>query len=447
MNYIQIIKQYKSHIASSYKSITPEQTNVLPKGKLYVSKKYDGLFCCLILNSKDKKLLMPNGNIVPVDSEIAKEIKNIEYDEDIIIAGELYALKNDSERERCSDIRVSLSQKKDDKMRFAAFDIIQGSNENLDIYSKKIDIISKTLQGLKHLHPIKTEETDAGQVQNLFDNIVVKEHSEGLVIRDNRRIYKMKRNIDLDLVVLGYTLQQKDSVRSIALGVVLSEKEYLYVGSVGTIGSDKKRKELFKQLSQLKCINPYRMSASNGSLYQFVIPKLVVSVFAKDIQSERHDASPITHMAFTINKDQLQPLHLTPSISILHANMNEIRNDKKANLEDCGLNQFERAGFFIKDVKTDSKKYISSMLPSTIKEKEIYIKNSKEGKDLKKFIILETHKENNDYSKYLFYYFDMSEKRKIPIQRDVRPFNDLKLAKQMMKDYLDKNIKKGWEKQ
>ena len=87
------------------------------------------------------------------------------------------------------------------------------------------------------------------------------------------------------------------------------------------------------------------------------------------------------------------------------------------------------------------------MLHSTIKEKEIYIKNSKEGKDLKKFIILETHKENNDYSKYLFYYFDMSEKRKVPIQRDVRPFNDLKLAKQMMKDYLDKNIKKGWEKQ
>ena len=74
MNYLQIIKQYKSLIASSYKSITPEQTNFLPKGKLYVSRKYDGLFCCLILNSKDRELLMPNGKKVSEDSAISKEI-------------------------------------------------------------------------------------------------------------------------------------------------------------------------------------------------------------------------------------------------------------------------------------------------------------------------------------------------------------------------------------
>jgi ATP-dependent DNA ligase len=216
---------------------------------------------------------MPNGETVPKDSAIFKEIKNIEYDEEIIIAGELYSLKNNTERERYSDIHSALSQKKDDKIHFAAFDIIQGSSENLDIYSKKINLISKILQDTNYLHPIKIEETDAAQVSNFFDNIVVKGHSEGLVIRDDRRIFKMKQDIDLDLVVLGYTLQQKDSVRSIALGIVLSEKEYLHVGSVGTLGSDKKRKELFKQLSQHKCTNPYRMPASNGSLYQFVIPK------------------------------------------------------------------------------------------------------------------------------------------------------------------------------
>jgi len=40
----------------------------------------------------------------------------------------------------------------------------------------------------------------------------------------------------------------------------------------------------------------------------------------------------------------------------------------------------------------------------------------------------------------------MSEKRKTPIQRDVRPFNDIKLAKKALKLYIEKNIKKGWEK-
>jgi hypothetical protein len=97
-------------------------------------------------------------------------------------------------------------------------------------------------------------------------------------------------------------------------------------------------------------------------------------------------------------------------------------------------------------MKTDPKKKISAMQPSVISEKQVYVKDSKDGKAVKKFIILETHKEDHGYPKYLFYFFDMSEKRKTPIQRDVRPFNDLKLARKILKDYLDKNIKKGWEK-
>ena len=44
----------------------------------------------------------------------------------------------------------------------------------------------------------------------------------------------MKQNIDLDLVVLGFTMQDKDTIRSIALGICLPGDEYLFVGSVGT---------------------------------------------------------------------------------------------------------------------------------------------------------------------------------------------------------------------
>ncbi|MDC0161575.1 hypothetical protein OAI94_00005, partial [bacterium] len=65
---------------------------------------------------------------------------------------------------------------------------------------------------------------------------------------------------------------------------------------------------------------------------------------------------------------------------------------------------------------------------------------------VKKFVILETKKEKFNYPRFLFYFFDMSEKRKTPIQRDVRPFNELNLAKKILVTYIEKNIKKGWEK-
>ena len=445
MNYNQIIKQYKSYVASSYISLTPNQIDILPKGKLYVSKKYDGLFCCLILNPKSSTLLMPNGMQVPENKNIFKEIQNIECDDEIIIAGELYASNDSSKRERSSDVRASLSQE-NSQVYFAAFDIVQSSKENLDDYSKKTEYISKILKGLKYSHVVEIHEHEADSIPNVFQSMVIKDHNEGLIIRDNRRIYKMKQNIDLDLIILAYTSQQHNSVRSIALGIALSDKQFLYVGSVGTLGTDKKREELYNHLSKLKCESLYRMSSSNGSLYQFVIPKVVINISAKDIQMERHDSSLINHMAFVLDENKLKPLHLTPSFSIIHANANEIRSDKKISTEDCGINQFERAGFFIKDVKTNPDEYISSMKPSKIIRKEIFIKKSKDDISIKKFIILETRKNDTDYSKYIFYYFDMSEKRKIQIQRDVRPFNNIKSAEITMENYMEKNIKKGWEK-
>lgn len=256
----------------------------------------------------------------------------------------------------------------------------------------------------------------------------------------------MKKNIDLDLVILGFTLQEKDTVRSIALGITLPGEQYLHVGSVGTLGSEEKRKKFYKELSKLVCPSSYRMSSSDGSLYQFVNPKLVVSISVKDVQNEKHDGSPIMHMAFSMKNNQLDPLHLTPSVSILHANINDIRSDKKAIEDDCGVQQLERAGFFIKNMKTDTQKQISAMQPSIIIEKMVYVKNSKHGKAVKKFVILETKKEKFNYPRFLFYFFDMSEKRKTPIQRDVRPFNELNLAKKILVTYIEKNIKKGWEK-
>ena len=65
---------------------------------------------------------------------------------------------------------------------------------------------------------------------------------------------------------------------------------------------------------------------------------------------------------------------------------------------------------------------------------------------IKKFLILETKKELFGYPRYLFYFFDFSETRKGPIKRDVRPFAELKTAKELMSEYIAINIKKGWVK-
>ena len=198
MSNLQIIKKYKSYIASSYKLITPEQIDELPKGNLFSSKKYDGLFCCVVLSPKEKKLLLPNGNAVSTDTAISKELQKIQCDEEIILAGELYVLSKDNKRERYANVHSALAKSNDDKMHFAAFDIVQSSLEDLDSYPKKIEHIAKILEGQNYFHPIEMIETDESKILSLFNQVVKEQQNEGLIIRNDRRIYKMKQNIDLD---------------------------------------------------------------------------------------------------------------------------------------------------------------------------------------------------------------------------------------------------------
>ena len=113
MNNLQIIQRYKSYIASSYKLITPEQTGEVPKGNLFASKKYDGLFCCVVLGPKEKKLLLPNGSSVSNDAAISKELQKIKCNDEIILAGELYVFSKDKKRERHADVHSALTKPND----------------------------------------------------------------------------------------------------------------------------------------------------------------------------------------------------------------------------------------------------------------------------------------------------------------------------------------------
>ena len=80
-------------------------------------------------------------------------------------------------------------------------------------------------------------------------------------------------------------------------------------------------------------------------------------------------------------------------------------------------------------------------------EKEIYFKDSKNGKAIKKFIFWKSNKEKvGDFPSYLCYYLDYSDGREDPIKKKIYPFEDEKIGLDFLKSLMDENIKKGWEK-
>jgi hypothetical protein len=163
------------------------------------------------------------------------------------------------------------------------------------------------------------------------------------------------------------------------------------------------------------------------------------------MQGDRSNDQPIRHLKYEFNNNKLTATGKSRSVSILNSCVVNIREDKKANFEDCGLKQIIKLSGIPKE---EFKEINLKDLPkSKVVKKEIYFKDSKNGKAIKKFIFWKSNKEKvGDYPSYLCYYLDYSDGREDLIKKKIYPFEDEKIGLDFLKSLMDENIKKGWEK-
>ena len=218
----------------------------------------------------------------------------------------------------------------------------------------------------------------------------------------------------------------------------------MHVGSCGNIPTNL-RKDLYKKLTKLKVSSNFQKIASNGSAYNFVKPEIVCEVKLLEFQGDKSNDQPIRHLKYEYSNKSLNATGRARSVSVLNSNIINIRSDKKANFDDCGLNQIIRISGI---PKSEFKEVNNKDLPkSKIIKREIFKKESKKGIAIRKFLFWKSNKEkSSDYPSFLCYYLDYSEGRSDPIKRKLYPFEDEKLGLGHLKKLIDENVKKGWEK-
>jgi hypothetical protein len=225
----------------------------------------------------------------------------------------------------------------------------------------------------------------------------------------------------------------------------LNDHEIIHVGSCGSFSSEKIKKDIYDKLSKLKVSSNFQKISSEGTPYIFVKPQVVVEVKLLEMQGDRSNDQPIRHLKYEFNNNKLTATGKSRSVSILNSRVVNIREDKKASFEDCGLKQILKLSGIPKE---EFKEINLKDLPkSKVVKKEIYFKDSKNGKAIKKFIFWKSNKEKvGDYPSYLCYYLDYSDGREDPIKKKIYPFEDEKIGLDFLKSLMDENIKKGWEK-
>ena len=163
-------------------------------------------------------------------------------------------------------------------------------------------------------------------INKYFKEIVIKNNAEGLIVRNDSAVYKIKKEETADLLITGYTLgNTPNQIRSISLGVFLNENEILHVGSCGNIPTNL-RKDLYKKLVKLKVNSNFQKIASNGSAYNFIKPEIVCEIKLLEFQGDKSNDEPIRHLKYEYSNKSLNATGRSRSVSILNCNVVNIRS-------------------------------------------------------------------------------------------------------------------------
>ena len=446
INFESIAKQYKCAVAAKYRPLKPEEISLIPSGKFLASKKIDGELWLAHVNQNGATLFAKGGRFLK-EGIIIESLKGCLPNnvKNLIVAGELYVQKDF--RERVGDVAKAISEKDFNNLSFAIFDLIKIEGKSLPLnYEKRLEELQSIFKHKNNLKVIETKEiSDKNNLKDFYEKSVKIENAEGIIIRTGSEItYKVKPSISIDALVVGFTnkVNEPEKVRSVLLGLKRDDNSIQLIGACGNLSGSLKE-ELYRKLEDIECESKFRHSSSDGNLYRFVKPEMVLEVKCTEIQSEDSNANSIRRMVLEFKNNIWEPLALTDCVSLIHPVILRERLDKNSDETDVRISQIES---FL-DSKIIKEKIKQIELPkSKIYDRKVWTKDGKNGISIRKIITLKTSKSEiwDGWPEWIVFYSDFSSGRKSPLERKLKTAQNEEEANKIVNNLIESNIKKGW---
>ena len=440
----QILISYKSNQASKYIPIRGDEilTKVFDCEKYSISTKYDGHLCFIVKDKSGIHLLNFNGE--PFEREDLIDESNTLLDKEGILVGEIFNYK-ENERTRSFDLVKNLKNN-DSLIKIVVFDIINydGTSYEKSLWDEKKELINKLFSKGKNIFSIEEIVVSSRKdIQTEFEDRVINKNQEGLIVRGfNGPIFKIKPKLTFDFVVLGYSLGYSDNfnlLKELLFGIIIVKDEYLIVGKVGGGFTIEQRTSLLEGLQNLKIESNLIEPSGSKTPFTFIKPEKVIEVESVDIINNTSDKI-IKKSVIKFNKNKYSRIDNKPSVSLISPVFKGFRDDKKVEIDQVGLAQITRLIELKNEITESSNKSNSKIL-----KKEIYSKEMKGVKMVKKYFLWETNSSTEDYPKFVFYKIDYSPSRGDKLQRDIKISNNQTQIDKIFSDQIETDIKKGWE--
>jgi len=444
----QAIK-YKRQTASRYLPVgAGEITSKIMEAELYgVSTKHDGHLYLLCYDGKKAELINHGGNVItdlPLINEASDLLKG--KCKDVVLAGELY-LHKEGGRTRSFDMTAALDDKSAD-IYFAAFDLLTLDGQEVSMDIKALDEkLNAVLSGGKSLHAVKNSFVESRKdIAALYKQIVEDGGQEGIVVRSqNGPTYKVKPLITLDAVILGYAEgegSRAGMLKEVLVGLCVAKDQYILLTKVGNGYSEDERKKLLKELGNKKVDSDYIEVSGSNVAFTMIDPDQVIEFSCLDVFGENSKGT-ISKMCLSYKEGSYTATGKQPIASVISPVYVKMRADKKVTSEDAGLSQITK--IISLDKKNDAEK--AELKKSEILSREVYVKESKGMKMVRKFMIWKTNKEaTGEYPAYVYHYTDFSATRKEMLKKEIKVSDSKKQIEEIFAAELAENVKKGWEK-
>jgi hypothetical protein len=429
----------------------------IPKADYHVSRKVDGEFTVLIWSNGEICTLNPGGTVrcgLPLLEEAARLLSKAKVKQ-ALIAGELYVQRPDR-RPRVHDV-VAVGRQpetKDDlkNLHFAAFDIVTWDEQPVPAFADAWKTIQRIFGAGEGIHPVEAKSAaDSHEIEKLFEQWVVKDGAEGLVVRsETAGIFKIKPRHTLDLAVIGFTESlgdRKGLLHDLLLAVKRRDGALHVLTRVGGGFADEERRTMLADLKDMAVESEYAEVNADHVAYQMVEPEWVIELSCLDLISETTRGGPVNRMVLDYRNNGTKAFHVVrrmPLASVISPQFIRRRQDKSVSWPETGIEQVSK---IVEVPLVERNAGQMTLAVSEILRREVFVKTMKDETMVRKFVLWRTNKdrESDEYPSFVIHYTDFSPNRKTPLSREVRVSSSLEQIQGLWNELKAENIKKGWE--
>lgn len=435
------IEQYKKRVLSRLISVEPNtlKERIIDSEYYLVSEKIDGFYTVLVSSSNGTSFYNKSGRELKIPA-----FDKLKFPKPCILVGELCVFENDRPQTH-RELAAALAKPSGADIRFAAFDIIELNGNAVEGDAIEKFRVLSSIANQTHCFTIPQQQVSSRTEVEEFYKEIQGKGGEGIIVKAaNEMAYKIKPIITLDLVVLGFCegIQEKAGVvRDLLLGVVLEKNEFQIVGTLGTGFTNEERSSFYNALAKMEVSSSYTEVSGAKTAFVMVKPEWVIEVKCLDVLAENSQGS-IKKTILNYDTKGYDVKELAAGVSLVSAVYNRLRTDKTVGLEHTGKEQITD---FLSPITSDDK--VINLVDSEILLREVYLKESKSGRMVRKMLGLKTNKEKTGlFPPFLVLYTDFSTGRAEPMDQEISWCSSQSAMQDKVNALREEYIKGGWNK-